>query len=61
VAKINPVKVKQDAEKLEKEGKLDKAIALYRQITDDNPRDWNTINKIGDLYAKLNRTREASE
>jgi pilus assembly protein FimV len=61
VAKINPVKVKQDAEKLEKEGKLDKAIGLYRQITDDNPRDWNTINKIGDLYAKLNRTREASE
>ncbi len=61
MAKINPVKVKQDAEKLEKEGKLDKAIALYRQITDDNPRDWNTINKIGDLYAKLNRTREASE
>jgi tetratricopeptide (TPR) repeat protein len=61
VAKINPVKVKQDAEKLEKEGKLDKAIALYRQITDENPRDWNTINKIGDLYAKLNRTREASE
>ena len=61
MAKINPVKVKQDAEKLEKEGKLDKAIALYRQITDDNPRDWNTINKIGDLYAKLSRTREASE
>ncbi|MFI5182826.1 MAG: tetratricopeptide repeat protein [Vicinamibacteria bacterium] len=61
MAKINPVKVKQDAEKLEKEGKLDKAIALYRQITDDNPRDWNTINKIGDLYAKLNRTREAGE
>jgi pilus assembly protein FimV len=61
VAKINPVKVKQDAERLEKEGKLDKAIALYRQITDENPRDWNTINKVGDLYAKLNRTREASE
>jgi tetratricopeptide (TPR) repeat protein len=61
VARINPVKVKQDAEKLEKEGKLDKAIGLYRQITDDNPRDWNTINKIGDLYAKLNRTREAGE
>ncbi len=61
MAKINPVKVKQDAEKLEKEGKLDKAIGLYRQITDDNPRDWNTINKIGDLYAKLNRTREAGE
>jgi tetratricopeptide (TPR) repeat protein len=61
VARINPVKVKQDAEKLEKAGKLDQAIALYRQIVDDNARDWNTINKIGDLYAKLNRTREAGE
>jgi tetratricopeptide (TPR) repeat protein len=60
MAKINPVKLKQDADKLEKSGKLDQAIALYRQIVEDNPRDWNTINKIGDLYAKLNKAREAS-
>ena len=57
LAKINPVKVKQDADKLEKAGKLDQAIALYRQLVDDNPRDWNTIKKIGDLYARLNRRR----
>lgn len=61
MAKINPVKVKADADKEEKAGRLDKAIALYRQIVDDNPRDWNTINKIGDLYAKLNKPREAGE
>jgi len=60
VAKINPVKLKQDADKLEKAGKLDQAIGLYRQIIEDNPRDWNTINKVGDLYAKLNKTREAT-
>jgi tetratricopeptide (TPR) repeat protein len=60
VAKINPVKVKQDADKLEKAGRLDQAIVLYRQVVDDNPRDWNTINKIGDLYAKMNKIREAS-
>jgi tetratricopeptide (TPR) repeat protein len=60
VAKINPVKLKQDADKLEKAGKLDQAIGLYRQIVDDNPRDWNTINKVGDLYAKLTKTREAT-
>ncbi len=59
--KVNPVKLKQDAERLEKAGRLDQAIALYRQIVEQNPRDWNTINKIGDLYAKLNRTREAAE
>jgi len=60
VAKINPVKVKQDADKEEKAGRLDKAILLYRQILDENPKDWNTINKIGDLYAKMNRYQEAS-
>ena len=61
MAKINPIKVKQDADKLEKAGRLDQAIVLYRQVVDDNPRDWNTINKIGDLYAKLNKVREASQ
>ncbi|MBI3932875.1 MAG: tetratricopeptide repeat protein [Acidobacteria bacterium] len=60
MAKINPIKVKQEADKAEKAGKVDQAIGLYRQIVDDNPRDWNTINKIGDLYAKLNKFREAS-
>jgi pilus assembly protein FimV len=60
VARINPAKTKQEAEKLEKAGRLDQSIALYRQIIDDNPLDWNTINKVGDLYAKLNRNREAA-
>jgi Flp pilus assembly protein TadD len=61
VAKVNPVKLKQEAEKLEKAGRPDQAIALYKQIADDNPRDWNVVNKIGDLYAKLNRTKEAAD
>lgn len=61
MAKINPVKVKQDADKLEKGGRLDQAIVLYRQVVEDNPRDWNTVNKIGDLYAKMNKVREASQ
>ncbi len=60
MAKVNPVKVKQDADKEEKAGRLDKAVLLYRQLLDDNPRDWNTINKIGDLYAKMNRNHEAA-
>jgi tetratricopeptide (TPR) repeat protein len=60
VAKINPVKVKQDAEKEERAGRFDKAILLYRQLVDDNPRDWNTIKKIGDLYVRLNKNKEAS-
>ncbi len=61
MAKINPVKVKQDAEKLEKAGKLPEAIALFKQVIDDNPRDWNVINKVGDLYAKLNKFKDAAD
>jgi pilus assembly protein FimV len=60
VARVNPVKAKQEADKLEKAGRYDQAIALYRQIVEDNPQDWNTTNKIGDLFAKLNRNREAA-
>ena len=59
MAKINPVKLKQDADKLEKAGKLDQAIALFKQVVDDNPRDWNIVKKIGDLYARQNKMREA--
>jgi len=59
LAKINPVKLKQDADKLEKAGRLDQAIALFKQVVDDNPRDWNIVKKIGDLYARQNKMREA--
>ncbi len=60
MAKVNPVKVKQEADKEEKAGRLDKAVGLYRQLLEDNPKDWNTINKIGDLYAKMNKNHEAA-
>jgi tetratricopeptide (TPR) repeat protein len=59
LAKINPVKLKQDADKLEKANKVEQAIALYRQVVEDNPRDWNVVKKIGDLYVRLNKMREA--
>ena len=61
MAKINPIKTRQEAEKAEKAGKLDQAIPLYRQLLEDNPRDWNTINKIGDLFAKIGKMREAGD
>jgi pilus assembly protein FimV len=61
VAKINPIKTRQEAEKAEKAGKLEQAIPLYRLLLEDNPRDWNTINKIGDLFAKIGKMREAGD
>lgn len=40
------------AEKLHREGKLDLAIAAYVRLVEAQPRDWNTINTLGDLYLR---------
>jgi tetratricopeptide (TPR) repeat protein len=59
--KDSPVKLKQDADAAEKKGDFAKAIELLKQIVQDNQRDWNTVNRIGDLYAKLNKLKEAND
>jgi len=61
VAKINQVKLKQDADKEEKSGRFDKAIDLLKQIVQENPRDWATINRIGDLYLKMKDPGQAAD
>ena len=40
---------------------LTRPSLLYQQVVEDNPRDWNIINKIGDLYAKLNKFEDAAD
>ena len=40
------------AEKLHHEGKLDLAIAAYARLVEAQPRDWNTMNTLGDLYLR---------
>jgi tetratricopeptide (TPR) repeat protein len=40
------------AEKLHREGRLDLAIAAYARLVEAQPRDWNTINTLGDLYLR---------
>jgi tetratricopeptide (TPR) repeat protein len=61
VARINPIKLKQDADKEERANRFDKAIDLLKQIVQENPRDWATINRIGDLYVKANNVKAANE
>jgi len=61
VAKVNPVKLKQDADKEERAGRFDKAIALLSKLVAENPRDWATVNRIGDLYGKLKNVKAANE
>jgi tetratricopeptide (TPR) repeat protein len=47
------------AEKLLRQGRLDGAIAEYVKLVEDQPRDWNTANTLGDLYARAGQTELA--
>ena len=39
--------------------KIESAIKEYERLLDDNPNDVNTLNRIGDLWVRVNRTDEA--
>jgi tetratricopeptide (TPR) repeat protein len=47
------------AEKLLRQGRVDNAIAEYLRVVEDQPRDWNTANTLGDLYARANQPVKA--
>ena len=38
-----------------RKGKLDQALKDYLRVLDDNPKDIPTLNKVGDLYVRMNR------
>ncbi len=52
-------KIIANAEKLVAKGKIEPAIKEYEHLLDDNPNDVNTLNRIGDLWVRINRTDEA--
>src|SRR5438270_4152402 len=52
-------KVIASAEKLVAKGKIDSAIKEYERLLDENPNDVNTLNRIGDLWVRINRNDEA--
>ena len=43
------------AEKHIAKGKFEPALKDYLRVVDENPRDISTLNKIGDLYVRMNR------
>lgn len=47
------------AEKLLRQGRLDLAIAEYARMIEDQPRDWNTRNTLGDLYIRASKPDQA--
>ncbi len=48
-----------NAERLVGRGKLQAAINLYRKLLRENPGDTSTLNRVGDLYARLDQVDEA--
>jgi tetratricopeptide (TPR) repeat protein len=47
------------AEKLLRQGKLDLAIAEYVRMVEEQPRDWNSRNTLGDLYVRASQPDKA--
>ena len=52
-------KVIKAAEKYVAKGKLENAIKEYRKVLAEDSNDTNTLNRVGDLYARLERYDEA--
>ena len=48
-----------NAERLVSRGKLQAAIDQYRKLLAQNPDDTSTLNRVGDLYARLDQVDEA--
>ena len=55
----NRDQILQGAEKLLARGKLDQALREYLRVLDENPRDISTLNKVGDLYVRINRPADS--
>lgn len=49
------------AEKYVSKGRIEAAIREYRKVLRGQPNDTNTLNRLGDLYARLQRFDEAVE
>jgi tetratricopeptide (TPR) repeat protein len=56
---VSRERVVQNAEKYVSRGKVDAAIKEYRKLLAENPNDISTLNRVGDLYARINRNSEA--
>ena len=56
---IDKSKLLKSAEKLIASGKVSPAIDEYLKILKENPKDWNMMIQIGDLYLKINKTPDA--
>ncbi len=43
------------------QGKIRQAISEYQRVAENDPKDFSTLNILGDLYVKSSEKREAVE
>jgi tetratricopeptide (TPR) repeat protein len=58
---LDRVAALRNAEKLLRQGKLEPVIAEYLRIVEDQPRDLNSTNTLGDLYVRAGQVDKAVE
>jgi tetratricopeptide (TPR) repeat protein len=56
---FDKAKANRAAEKYLAQGKIHAAIQEYQRITEADPSDFNALNTVGDLYARLDMRSEA--
>src|SRR5207249_5911151 len=56
---LDRAKTALNADKFLRAGKIPEAIAEFKKLAEDNPRDMNVINKLGDLCVRAGRTQDA--
>jgi tetratricopeptide (TPR) repeat protein len=49
------------AEKFLRQGRLDQAIAEYVKVVEEQPRDWSTVNALGDLLVRAGQLESGIE
>ena len=57
---INKAKAIEAAQKLVAQSKFKEAVVEYQKIHREEPKDQNTLNALGDLYARLKNISEPS-
>lgn len=56
---FDKVKAMRNAERFLSQGKIRAAIGEYKRIVENDPKDYSTLNVLGDLYVKNSEASEA--
>ena len=56
---FDKTKAMRNAERFLSQGKIRAAISEYQRVIENNPKDFSTLNILGDLYMKNSEKREA--